>query len=222
MAKQDFVSMYKWYADAAADRYNIPRDLFSRLIMSESSFNPNAVGPEIKGKDYRAVGIAQFIPETAKRYGVDPTNATQSLLGAAKYLSDLKGKYGNWDTTIAAYKGFSNLTTGAQSPLVQKVVSGPDYVAQVQANQVAPLEVGKQDKAEMPKPEESKPAPSGQIWMWSAEEWQLFFRNKAIGAVIFIAGFLLIAFSLYVAVMKGGRSVLKPALDAAGAIRGAK
>lgn len=222
MAKQDFVSMYKWYADAAADRYNIPRDLFSRLIMSESSFNPNAVGPEIKGKDYRAVGIAQFIPETAKRYGVDPTNATQSLLGAAKYLSDLKGKYGNWDTTIAAYKGFSNLNTGAQSPLVQNVINGPDYVAQVQANQTAPLDNKRQDKEEMPKGEEPKEAPSGAIWRWEAADWQLFFRNKAVGAVLFLSGFLLIVFTLYVAVTRGGRGIVNAVPELKGAFKGGK
>lgn len=97
----------------AARKYKVPGDLFCGLIESESSFNPNAVGPQIESMDgVRALGIAQFLPETAKLFGIDPMNPFQSLDAAANYLAQLEKRYGDWQKAVAAYKGFKDLGCG--------------------------------------------------------------------------------------------------------------
>lgn len=52
-----------------------------------------------------AIGPFQFMPETAKAYGVsDPTNYDQAAVGAAKMFSDLKDQYnGDVPSMLAAY-----------------------------------------------------------------------------------------------------------------------
>lgn len=82
---------------AASRQYGIPAGVLDRLISTESGYDPTAVSP--KG----AIGIAQFMPGTAKQYGVDPTNPTSSIFGAARYLADLYNQLGSWPAAIAAY-----------------------------------------------------------------------------------------------------------------------
>jgi hypothetical protein len=84
----------------AAIAAGIDPDIFARQINQESGFNPNAQSPA------GAQGIAQFIPSTAKEYGVDVTNAASSLAGGAKYDADLLKQYGgDWSKALAAYNG---------------------------------------------------------------------------------------------------------------------
>ena len=59
---------YLTVARAAAVKHGIPEDLFLRLVQKESGWNPQAVSP--KG----ATGLAQLMPDTAARLGVDPTD----------------------------------------------------------------------------------------------------------------------------------------------------
>ena len=51
--------------DVRATQYALPQSFIARLIWKESLFDPGAVSP--KG----AQGIAQFMPEVWKQYGVD-------------------------------------------------------------------------------------------------------------------------------------------------------
>lgn len=81
-----------------------PRTLYG-LMMTESSGNPNAVGPVTAG-GWRAQGLMQFSPDTARRYGVDASDPTQSIWGAARYLADLRGQRGSEDAALAGYGGF--------------------------------------------------------------------------------------------------------------------
>lgn len=84
-------------ARRAARRHNVPEDLFLRLVQQESGWNPAAVSH--KG----ALGLAQLMPETAKRLRVDPTDPTQNLEGGARYLRTQYEKFGNWPHALAAY-----------------------------------------------------------------------------------------------------------------------
>lgn len=87
---------------SSAAKYDIPISVYNALIYSESSYNPNAKNPS------GALGIAQFMPGTAKEKGVDPLNKLQSLDAGAKYLKQIYDSYGDgdWMKSIAYYKGY--------------------------------------------------------------------------------------------------------------------
>jgi hypothetical protein len=68
------------------------------LARETSGFNPKAVSPA------GAQGIAQFMPGTAARYGVNVWDPASSIEGAAHYLSDLSSRYGgNMGLMAAGY-----------------------------------------------------------------------------------------------------------------------
>ena len=49
------------------------------------------------------MGLAQLMPETARRLGVDPGDPRQNLEGGARYLSMQYRKFGTWRLALAAY-----------------------------------------------------------------------------------------------------------------------
>jgi membrane-bound lytic murein transglycosylase D len=74
------------------------------LAMIESGFDPRA------RSDASALGMWQFMPETARRYGLrvdewvdERLDIEKSSVAASNYLLDLYERYGSWDLTIAAY-----------------------------------------------------------------------------------------------------------------------
>lgn len=84
-------------ARSAAQKYQIPEDLFLRLVQQESGWNQNAVS--VKG----ALGLAQLMPDTARGLGVNPHDAVQNLEGGARYLKAQYDKFGDWRLALAAY-----------------------------------------------------------------------------------------------------------------------
>ncbi len=88
---------YMDMAKAAARKYGIPEDMFLRLVQQESGWNQGAVSP--KG----AVGLAQLMPGTADRLGVDETDPRENLEGGAHYLSMMFNRFGSWRLALAAY-----------------------------------------------------------------------------------------------------------------------
>jgi soluble lytic murein transglycosylase-like protein len=85
-------------ADAAADKYGLPRLLVRSVMAAESGFQPDAVSP--KG----AIGLMQLMPGTAQDLGVDPRDPAQNVDAGVRYLSDLLDRYhrGLW-SALAAY-----------------------------------------------------------------------------------------------------------------------
>ena len=82
--------------DAAENE--LPVEFFARVIWQESRFNARAVSN--KG----AQGIAQFMPGTADYRGlVDPFDPIEALEHSARYLRDLKARFGNLGLAAAAY-----------------------------------------------------------------------------------------------------------------------
>jgi|GraSoiStandDraft_44_1057316.scaffolds.fasta_scaffold66683_2 hypothetical protein len=76
----------------------LPVEFFARVIWQESRFNARAVSN--KG----AQGIAQFMPATADYRGlVDPFDPIEALKNSARYLRDLKTRFGNLGLAAAAY-----------------------------------------------------------------------------------------------------------------------
>jgi soluble lytic murein transglycosylase-like protein len=85
-------------ADAAADKYGLPRRLVRSVISNESDFEPRAVSA--KG----AIGLMQLMPATAEALGADPRDPAQNVDAGTRYLRDLLERYdgGLWHA-LAAY-----------------------------------------------------------------------------------------------------------------------
>jgi hypothetical protein len=82
--------------DAAENE--LPVEFFARVIWQESRFKARAVSN--KG----AQGIAQFMPATADYRGlIDPFDPIEALKNSARYLRDLKSRFGNLGLAAAAY-----------------------------------------------------------------------------------------------------------------------
>lgn len=92
-----YAGPYLAMARSAARKHGVPEDLFLRLVQQESGWNANARSH--KG----ALGLAQLMPETARRLGVDPRDPVQNLEGGARYLRQQYAKFGNWPHALAAY-----------------------------------------------------------------------------------------------------------------------
>lgn len=92
-----YKGVYLSVAQDMARRHQIPPELFVRLVQQESGWNPGAVSP--KG----AMGLAQLMPETARRLGVDPMDPHENLEGGARYLRQQFKKFGSWRLALAAY-----------------------------------------------------------------------------------------------------------------------
>src|SRR5262249_54843263 len=70
-------------ADAAADRYGLPRALVRSVMAVESGMIADAVSS--KG----AIGLMQLMPDTARDLGVDPYDPAQNVDGGTRYLRQL-------------------------------------------------------------------------------------------------------------------------------------
>lgn len=84
--------------DGLEQKYSLPSGLLHSVMHQESGGDPNAVS------DAGAQGLFQFMPRTAKQYGIDPFNPNQAAEGAARMYSDLSKKYkGDVPSMLAAY-----------------------------------------------------------------------------------------------------------------------
>jgi hypothetical protein len=86
-------------AVASAARANdLPVPFFANLIWQESGFNARSVSPA------GAQGIAQFMPTTAKEYGLsNPFDPIHALSAAGRFLNKLVAQFGNLGLAAAAY-----------------------------------------------------------------------------------------------------------------------
>ena len=90
-------SPYLETARRAAARHRVPEDIFLKLVRQESGWQPRAVSP--KG----AIGLAQLMPQTARRLRVNPRDPAENLEGGARYLRMMYDRFGTWRLALAAY-----------------------------------------------------------------------------------------------------------------------
>ena len=82
----------------AAQRWNVSATLLAAQIYAESGFNPFARSPA------GAQGIAQFMPATARAYGLaNPFDPEQAIDAQAHFMRDLLRQFGSVPLALAAY-----------------------------------------------------------------------------------------------------------------------
>lgn len=96
MIPEGFVPLDNFFG-GIEQQYSLPSGMLAAVMQTESGGNARAVSP--KG----AQGAFQFMPATARRFGIDPRNTAQAAQAAAKYLALNYQQFGSWDKAIAAY-----------------------------------------------------------------------------------------------------------------------
>lgn len=100
-------SAQKWspQVNAAASAKGVSGAILLAQLDQESHGNPAAINKgDIRVTGSASVGIAQFQPATAKRYGIDPTKPEEAIKGQAAYMSDLLNMFGgDYQKALAGY-----------------------------------------------------------------------------------------------------------------------
>jgi hypothetical protein len=89
----------------AGEKHGVDPAILKAIASVESDFRPDAVGPRTKSG--QAKGMMQFVPATAKAYGLeDPFNPEQSVDAAARLMKDLTKQFdGDVGKALEAYNG---------------------------------------------------------------------------------------------------------------------
>lgn len=92
----------------SAKQHGVPESLALAVAEKESSFNPEAIGPDIPSMPgVKALGTFQLLPSTAKRLGVDHSDHIGNITGGVKYLRELlDASNGDLNLTLKTYGGF--------------------------------------------------------------------------------------------------------------------
>ena len=105
----EFKKQYLPAAVAAAQKYGLDPVMFAAQIEQESGWNPAA-----KSKA-GARGLGQFMPATAKALGVNPLDPLAALDASARYMAQLRDKFGSEDLARQAYNAGEGALAQAQA-----------------------------------------------------------------------------------------------------------
>lgn len=86
----------------AEQAHGLPATLLDRLLWRESRYRTDIITGALKSSA-GAIGIAQFMPATAKEYGINPLDPAQAIPAAARYLANSYRVLGSWKWAVASY-----------------------------------------------------------------------------------------------------------------------
>lgn len=110
------------FAEAGA-KHGVPAELLSAVGWVESRYQPDAVSSA------GAIGVMQIMPFVADELGVDPTDPTQAIDGAARLLRSHYERFGSWDLALAAYNAGAGAVKRAGNSIPSPGVA--EYVRRV-------------------------------------------------------------------------------------------
>ena len=161
-AKYDYAGLEK--------RYGLPKNLLAALSMQESRGNVNAISP------VGARGTMQFMPGTARQYGVDVHSVASSADGAARYLRDLLKRYDNniVKALTAYHSGEGNVNKGRIGPIGRKYA--PEVLARQNWLNGGRGEIVDDPRREFYRPSASKSKPE----LTDYQKWQEDFNKRQL------------------------------------------
>ena len=161
-AKYDYAGLEK--------RYGLPKNLLAALSMQESRGNVNAIS------SVGARGTMQFMPGTAKQYGVDVRSVASSADGAARYLRDLLKRYDNniVKALTAYHSGEGNVNKGRIGPIGRKYA--PEVLARQNWLNGGRGEIVDDPRREFYRPSASKSKPE----LTDYQKWQEDFNKRQL------------------------------------------
>lgn len=84
-------------AHLSARRARLNGNFFGATILQESAFDPFAISSA------GAMGIAQFMPDTADAFSVNPLDPSEAMDGSARLLASYVRRYHSYALALAAY-----------------------------------------------------------------------------------------------------------------------
>jgi soluble lytic murein transglycosylase-like protein len=93
---------YRGLIEAASRDHGVPRDMLARLLWEESRFRPDIITGQVRSP-VGALGIAQFMPATAREMGIDPLKPEQAIPAGARYVRQQYDRFGSWRLALVAY-----------------------------------------------------------------------------------------------------------------------
>jgi hypothetical protein len=92
----------------AGDAYGVDPYILKSIAFAESRFRPEIISGKVRSPA-GAIGLMQFMPDTAKEYGIDPTNPVEAIFGAAAYMRESLDKFGgDYGKAVASYNAGRN------------------------------------------------------------------------------------------------------------------
>jgi hypothetical protein len=86
------------------EKYGVRPEVLTKQLHAESNFDPLTGKYDKTVSKAGAEGPAQFLPETAKQYGVNVKDIASSIEGQGKYMSELQKQFkGSEGLALAAY-----------------------------------------------------------------------------------------------------------------------
>lgn len=112
-------------------RHGLPRGLLTNLIRQESAGDPDA------GSHAGAQGLFQFMPGTARQYGVNVRDPQSSANGGARLLEDLLDMFnGDVEKALAGYNAGPGRVRGAMRRAQQNGGDWRNYLPQETQNYI--------------------------------------------------------------------------------------